>query len=315
VETGRLTMTTEYADGKVKVIVDARDSDNKPITDLTIRGGITPPASRDGEPVNPVLSHADLKFEQKNSGVYEAEFKADQDGSYFINARAARTVRKTQDGREVSAEEVDSVRSGVTIPYSPEFADLESNARLLKELSKLTGGQIYEDRDETLVEVARSGTVFRLTGLPPSRHLQPIWYWLLLLTGVCLFFDVAVRRIAIDPSEVVRAAGRGWERLRGQSAGVAETPQFLERLKTRKAQIGEALERSVAARRFEAAETTAGPAPPGAHEMPASPATPQVKPAVPARSDLQPEEEQTDYASRLLKAKQRVWEERDKDKG
>src|SRR5439155_13775584 len=74
VETGRFSMTTEYRDGKVKVIVDARDKDNRPITNLSLRGGITMPSAKDAK--------IDLRFEQKNSGVYEADFKADEAGPY-----------------------------------------------------------------------------------------------------------------------------------------------------------------------------------------------------------------------------------------
>ena len=40
---------------------------------------------------------------------------------------------KGRDGKESEVEEgVDSVRAGVTLPYSPEFADLESNTALLE---------------------------------------------------------------------------------------------------------------------------------------------------------------------------------------
>ena len=36
----------------------------------------------------------ELKFEQKNSGQYEAEFKADEAGSYFVAAQPTRIVKK-----------------------------------------------------------------------------------------------------------------------------------------------------------------------------------------------------------------------------
>jgi uncharacterized membrane protein len=314
VETGRMTMTTEYRDGRVKVIVDARDNDNKPLTDLRLKGGITVPPGADAEHGQPPVIPAELKFEQKNSGVYEAEFKADQAGSYFINARAARTVKTMKDGKEVVTEEVDSVRSGVTVPYSPEFADLESNPPLLKRLSALTGGQVYEDNDQSLADVAASGEIFRLRGLPPSRNLQPIWYWLLMLAGIVLFFDVAVRRISVDPRELAAAAQRGWDRVRGRAAVAAEPVQFLERLKTRKAQIAESLDRGRTTRRFEPGETPATAPPPGAHEIPtATSGTASARPAPRPPAELKPEEEPADYATRLLKAKKRVWRDRDKN--
>ena len=36
VETGNMSMTTEYRDGKVKVTIDARDKNNRPLTDLMV---------------------------------------------------------------------------------------------------------------------------------------------------------------------------------------------------------------------------------------------------------------------------------------
>jgi len=318
VETGKLIMTTEYRDGKVRVIVDARDDANRPITDLKLKGGITPPTNPDGSIGKSPIKLGDLKFEQKNSGVYEAEFKADEAGSYFINAQARRTVKAVQDGKDVDIEEgFDSVRSGVTIPYSPEYADLESNSPLLEKLAMLTGGRIYQDEEQKLAQTARSGDVFRLAGLPPSRSSQATWYWLLLLTGIALFFDVAARRIALDPREVTQVARNAWARLRGRAMAVVPEALFLERLRTRKAQIAESLQLSRAAKRFETPETSApSAAPPGADELLAqSPSKLPPRPSPQPRLEPKPEEEAADYTSRLLKAKKKVWQERDRNDG
>jgi uncharacterized membrane protein len=304
VETGRLTMTTEYQDGKVKIAVDARDKENRPLTDLVLRGGVTTPGKGDN------ARKPELKFEQKNSGLYEAEFKAEEAGSYFINAQARRTVKAMKDGKEVTEEETDSVRSGVTIPYSPEFADMESNTPLLEKLRAATGGTTYPEDDDAVAEAARSGEVYR-TGLPSSKSLQPVWYWLLLLTGILLFCDVAVRRIAVDPREVVGSAQNVWARLRGRAVVAAETPQFMDRLKSRKAQVGESLEKARAARRFEGAEAGPVVAPPGADQATAPPArTPPRRPQPTVGPEK--EAEAADAFSRLMRAKKRVWEEREK---
>ena len=312
VETGRMIMTTEYRDGKVKVLVDARDENNHPLTDLTLQGGVTSPSS--GGADDRKGKFGVLKFEQKNSGLYEAEFKADEAGSYFVNAQARRTVKTVTDGKEEVHEENDSVRAGVTVPYSPEFADMESNAPLLEKLRAVTGGSTLDDNDEKLAQAAAAGEVFRRTGLAPSRNSQPIWYWLLLLAGVLLFFDVAVRRIAVAPNEVTASAQRIWERLRRRAALPAPAPQFLERLSSRKAQVDETFERLRGARRFESAQTGSQGPPPGAHEIAASTERSPATVTPPAGLAPKKEEEPADYASRLLKAKQRVWEERQKDK-
>jgi uncharacterized membrane protein len=359
VETGRLSMSTEFRDGKVKVTIDARDDKNRPLTDLQIRGAITPPSARAED-----ARKLQMKFEQKNSGIYEGEFKADEAGSYFINAVVTRRVpllkagqpvfkpgqalaekdreiRLTgkgdrlfladgtevrmqndflvlRDGRqlavEVRQEPVDSIRSGVSIPYSPEFADMESNTALLDKLSEITGGVKIPEDGEALTEAARSGEVFR-AGLPRFRSLQPIWFWLLLAAGILLCFDVAVRRIAIEPLAVAVAAQRVWGRLRRQDVVAESSPQFLDRLKSRKEQIGQALDRGRATQRFDAGEAPAAAPPPGAADTPAQPTQAPTRPPA-AAPQVGPEKEQepADFASRLMKAKKRVWEERDKDK-
>lgn len=309
VETGQLAMTTEYRDGKVRVLIDARDANNRPITDLNLRGGVTTPGMKDDDP-----RRMELRFEQKNSGMYEAEFKADEAGSYFINAQSMKRKKVMRNGKEEEVEEgADSIRTGVTIPYSPEFADLESNKPLLEKLAGITKGQVYVDEEAPLVETAKAGEVYR-SGLPQFKNLQPIWFWLVFLTGTLLFFDVAVRRIAVDPLEVTTAANRLWSHLRGRAAQSSEAPQYFERLRSRKAQVSESIEQqSKSTRRFEGDESAATGAPAGAQEVVTD--APPLRPTAP-RPGLAPEKKQEpeDYASRLLKAKKRVWQERDPDK-
>jgi hypothetical protein len=116
----------------------------------------------------------------------------------------------------------------------------------------------------------------------------------------------------VDPAEVVAAGQRLWERLRGRAVQAAQTPEYFDRLQNRKAQVSEALEKSRAARRFEGGETAPVAPPPAAQAAPAPPPRPPApKPEIAPEKEQQPE----DYASRLLKAKKRVWEQRDEPKG
>jgi uncharacterized membrane protein len=313
VETGRLSMTTEYRDGKIKVVIDARDRDGKMLTDLKIKGGVSAPGG------NADAEKIELKFEQTNSGIYVAEFKADESGSYFISAQASRKVKKKlPDGKEVEEEEFDGIRSGVTVPYSPEFADMETNTSLLEKIRDITNGKTLSEEPEELFKAAESGMPFRYTDLEQAKSLQPIWYWLLLITAVLLLFDVAVRRIAVDPLQVTAAVQSTWDRLRGRTGKAEATPQFLDRLKSRKEQVGEALGKAKAQARFDAGESprpTTAPA--GADDMADQPASsaPRPAPKAPGVAPDQPEAAPADFASRLMKAKKKVWEERDKDKG
>src|SRR5262249_48909743 len=144
----------------------------------------------------------DLKFEQKSSGAYEAEFKAEEAGSYFVTAQAVRrmpmkdkdgNIIKDKEGKPAFNEEgFARVRGGVTIPYSPEFSDLETNTTLLERLRTTTEGEAFADNDKVLAEAASAKAAFR-PGLPRFRSLQAVWFWLLALTAMLLFFDVAVR--------------------------------------------------------------------------------------------------------------------------
>jgi hypothetical protein len=302
VETGKLTLTTEYKDGKVKVTVEARDDkkNNRPITDLTLRGGVTLPNARPGD-----KKELTLKLNQKASGIYEAEFKADDSGSYFLNI--ASVVEK--DGKIDKV--LDSVRGGVTVPYSPEFADMESNVALLDKLREITGGESIPDEANAMDRAALAGEVFR-SGLPLTKSMQPIWFWLVLATAVLLFFDVGVRRIAIEPAEVGAALGRVWDRLRGRVPVPEGAPQFLDRLRSRKVQVGDALDKARAAVRYEGGDmpTTA---PGGAQVSTGRPSAPKPVGQQPGMAP-QKEPEAGDFASRLMRAKKKVWEERDKDK-
>jgi hypothetical protein len=285
---------------------------DQPLTDVVIEGGVTSPSAKADE-----LGKAQPRFEQKRSGVYEAEFKAEEAGSYFINAMA----KRVQEGKMV---DVDSVRAGVTIPYSPEFADNESNTTLLEKLRDMTGGKTITEEvlakavspNDPSAEATRTelaGEVFR-AGLPQFKNLQPVWFWLVFFTGVLLFFDVAVRRIAVQPAEAVAAAERVWERLRGRVGQQEQTPQFIDRLQSRKLQVSETLDQLRAARRFDAGERAAV-APRGADEATATESRTPVS-RTPPQSQIAPEAQQeaADYASRLLKAKKRVWQEREQDK-
>lgn len=303
VETGKLSMTTEAKDGKIKVTVDARDPQSKkPITNLRLEGAVTAP-SPNANGGKPIL----LDFKQKNAGQYEAEFKAEEAGSYFLNTTAKQTVEEIKDGQKVLTEKVvDGVRSGVTIPYSPEFQDLETNLAELKRIAEITGGNIYNETDADLRKVVESNEVYRNAPIK-ERSYQPFWFWLVMVAGLGLLLDVAIRRVAVEPSEAWGTARNWWNSLRGRREAIVETP-FLERLKSRKFEVGDQLAKGKAARRFEGEAPTAA-APPGADA-----ATPTPPVAGPKAEAPAPEVTGDDFAARLMRAKKKALDERDEKK-
>ena len=87
-------------------------------------------------------------------------------------------------------------------------------------------------------KAAESGNVFRKP-LEQTKSLQPIWYWLLVLTALLVFLQVAVRRIAVDPIKVSAGARDLWNRLRGRATVAEKVPEYFERLRSRKAEADE----------------------------------------------------------------------------
>jgi len=298
-----------------------------------------------------------LKFEQRAGGYYEAEFKAEEAGSYIVNAQARQRspaytgrfrsglpmtvtdkdgqlqladgtlVRRTPDGKLVYADDgtpvkveeetervVDSRRTGVTISYSPEFADLETNTTLLKNLARITGGNVYSEEPKALNGLAASGELYR-PAPEGTRALLPLWYWLVFLAAAGLLFDVGVRRISLEPAEVRQAAGRTWARMRKRQEArtAAEEDAFLQRLRQKKAVVGESLEREKAGRKFESTGPVAGP-PPGADEgVPAGPPVFSPAPPPPPPTAQPTEAPADDYLGKLRQAKKRAPHEKDRE--
>ena len=236
-ETGKhLFLTTEHKDGKIRIIVEAQDADKAPLTDVQLKAGITSPAFKVKDD-----RKTELKFEQKNAGVFEADIPADEVGAHFIYIQA----KWKQDGKEMS----DTVRAGVTIPYSPEFAEMESNPALLQTIANMTGGKEYADNAAALEAVARSTELFR--PVPESfSNLQALWPWMVFLSALCLLLDVAVRRIAIDPEVVWTKSAALWLKLRGRAPAPTKMAEYIERLKSRKAQVSESMDKQKAAKKF-----------------------------------------------------------------
>jgi uncharacterized membrane protein len=305
-ESNRLSMHTEYHDGKIRIIVQASDEEGKPDVNLRLRAGITHPRSGDEGAGGPLEKRT---FEQTNSGVYELEVKAEDSGSYFVTAQATRLVTVDGPPGKTEVEEgVDSVRAGVTVPYSPEYAELRSNDTLLEQLREITGGKTYPDEETSLQEAVQRGDVFRPA---PARvkSWQALWYWLLVLTCALLVIDVAVRRVAVDTDQIAESGTRLWARLRGLPIPEPSREAVVERLQSRQAQVITA-QTVRGTQRFEGGAGTN--LPPGVDlsaPAPTRPATPAAS-GGPGMGPEQPKETE-DFASRLLRAKKRALGERE----
>jgi hypothetical protein len=306
---GNLTLNLRREQGRVKVVVDALDKDNQFLNFLRIQGNV----------VDPDLKHAPIELVQTAPGRYEATIdNADASGNYFVNLgyRGADNVQGV-------------ISSGVSVPYSDEYRELRSNPTTLETLATLTDGQVVswkflpDARVDLPHTVAGADHFRRDPGLVNPRSFAPLWPALMWLAACLFLVDVAVRRIALDLDRIRELAINEWRKLRGEE--VAAASEYIEKLKSRKAEVDEQLERSRGTA-AEAADRPAGPSPLFPAAPPSGPigepllegATPRA-PAGPAErkapgmADAPKEPPKESYTNRLLKAKQRVWEEREKD--
>ncbi len=283
---GSFTVSTEPVDGQVRVVVTALDKKEEFLNFLNMSGTV----------VGPSLDPVPMKMEQTAPGRYIGTFPARKAGSYFlmISPGAGRAP----------------IRTGVDVPYSDEFRAKTANLGLMEQLAELKpkggapGKRIDAPTDTDTIEPMLAVNSFR-HDLARATSRQDIWFQLVFAAACLFFFDIFVRRVQISFAWVPVLAGRAWRRVLGrtQEAPQAET---IERLRSRKAELTEQVDRMKAATRF---EPVPGQSTPTEVQQPASPPR--------ARQETSPtpeNKEEDSYTSRLLKAKKKAWEDRDKPK-
>jgi uncharacterized membrane protein/Mg-chelatase subunit ChlD len=299
---GNLTLTVRREEGRIKVVVDALDKDNQFLNFLQVQGNV----------VSPDLKRSSIELAQTAPGRYEATIdNAEASGNYFVNLGY-----RGQDGVQ------GVISSGVSVPYSDEYRELRSNPANLETVANLTNGQVVNwryDKDgrPDLARTIGSADHFRRdANLANPKGFSDLWPNFLWLACMLFLGDVGVRRVAPDFDRIRRAAADQWKKLRGQE--VAPRVEYMEKLKSRKAEVGEQLDRSRSATRFEVPPA----APPSAPlnepllEGTEGPEKPRATRAPTTGPGLAPEQkapEPESYTNRLLRAKQKVWEEREKD--
>jgi uncharacterized membrane protein len=306
-ERGNLTLSVRREEGRIKVVVDALDKDSQFLNFLQIQGNV----------VDPDLKSSPIQLVQTAPGRYEATVdNAEASGNYFVNL-GYRGPDKTQG----------VISSGISVPYSDEYRELRSNPTTLETLASLTDGQVvsFKTTPDGRIDLPRTlagvDHFRRDPGLINPRAFAPLWPMLLWLAA-CLFLgDVAVRRIAPDTDRIKQAIANEWRRLRGVES--VQSSDYMEKLRSRKAEVGEQLDRTRGTARFEPAPVV-GPATGAAIGEPLLEDSPtQERPRgggrtadATAAGGLAPDAPKAEesYTNRLLKAKQRVWEEREKEK-
>jgi Mg-chelatase subunit ChlD len=161
--------STSIVGDQGRIVVDALDERGNFLNHLQLDGTLLAP---DGQAI-PVI------FNQLGPGQYEVRFQADKAGPYVAAIR------------DTSGRVNGILRTGLTVPFSPEFRDLKTNDALLDQIASISGGR----RLDPSVPPAEND-IFR-HDLPPVESRRPTWNWVLAWLALPVFLlDVAVRRLA-----------------------------------------------------------------------------------------------------------------------
>jgi len=227
---GKFTLATEQADGVTRVVITALDKDDNFLNFLAMESTV----------LGPDLEPRTIALKQVAPGRYVGEFPSDDSGNYFLTV--------------VPNPGAAPIRTGVSVPYSREYRDRETNLPLLEQLAALTPPQgppgvlIQDASGADGVEEWLKISSFR-HDLPPARSHQDIWQFLVWGTCLAFFGDVFVRRVTLSWDWVAPLTNRI-----GALVGRERGPQpdvRMERLRSRKVAASDEMDRRRAAMRFE----------------------------------------------------------------
>jgi uncharacterized membrane protein/Mg-chelatase subunit ChlD len=295
-ETGKFTVTTDVADGKVKVVVTALDKDDEFLNFLNLESTV----------LGPDLKPIDLAVRQTAPGRYVGEFDAKATGSYLLMVSPGAGQAP--------------IRTGLSIPYSDEFRDRATNEALLASIAHMkpadgTAGQVI-DAPESLPAGQR---VARLLETNTFRHnlaratsSQAVWPLLLLVAATLFVGDVFVRRVMVSLDWVVPLARRAVDRVLGRQPR-PDVTVTMERLMSRKAAVTSQLEQKRAALRFEPTPEMRGDVASLQEETGTVETAIATKDRDKDKTSLAAQREPESYTERLLKAKQKARDSRKKE--
>ncbi|MFQ5653889.1 MAG: hypothetical protein ACE5GW_04045 [Planctomycetota bacterium] len=175
-----------------RILLDAVDAEGRFIDGIEIAGRL----------LDPRYEEEGLAFQQTGPGRYEAAFDAGHAGTYLLSL-------EYDDGAGLRG----TTRTGLNVPYSPEYRQVRSDIERLEAIAAATGGRVLVPGDDPFA------------GEPPSRRQRVhLWDRLLYLSIFLLFFDIFFRRVLLDPAPLRRAIlNLRWRR----GAGAAPRSQTL----------------------------------------------------------------------------------------
>jgi len=298
-QSGNFSVATEVEDEQVRVVVTALNENDEFYNFLSISSIA----------VGPDMKPMPLELQQTAPGRYVGTFPAKGTGSHLLNITT--TVPSADDPTK---RQPVSIRAGVNVPYSDEFRDRAANEALLGELAKIEpkGGKsglvIEPSADDKQSDGLLAVNTFRHGELAKATSSQDVWYFVVLLASGLFFFDVFFRRVQVSLAWVPPMAGRAWNFVlrRDGKPVVVET---MQRLRSRKAEVTGHIEQLRADARFEAPpETTANVE--LLDEQPGQATSAITRPTGP-EDPTSPKTDEESYTERLLRAKKKVWNDKD----
>lgn len=280
---GKYSVATQAKDGRVQIIVNALDANDKFLNFMDMSATA----------IGPDLKPISVPLNQQAPGRYIGEFVPESAGSFMVSVSPGA-------GKA-------NITTGVTVPFSDEYRVRQANMRLLEQLAeqKPNGGEPGE-----LAPALEQGNLEELVGidtyrpgLPPAKSLKDIWPLAVLIGSTLFFADVFVRRVALDLGAPLRAIAQWLGRSRTSGAD-QQRQKSLDQLRKSKSQVSGDLERQRSAVTFEVTEVDEGPGRSSA-SFGAEPSTGKPNVAATAKPSMQTEDDQS-YTSRLLEAKRKA---------
>ena len=245
-----------------------------------------------GQVVRPDFSSTPLTVRRTGVTRFEATFPADMPGTYLVDLPyqyGAGGERQTG-----------VFRTGVAVSYAPEYHTVRENEAVLAEVARRTGGR--------LLSLDYADAVFESSSIRPVQVRRPLWEIFVQIAAALFLVDVAVRRIAIAPAEVVTRIRTLAQEMAGRSAagGSAATLAALRQQKNR-VETGSAEADLGAPAPDNATDSTRERSDVDAltRSLGGGASDESIEPT-PARRGRPPINTETEYTARLLRAKRRA---------
>ena len=234
---GKFSVATDVADGQVRVVVNALDKNDEFLNFLNMNATA----------VGPDMKPIPMRIEQTSPGRYVGTLPARDAGSYFLMISPGAGQAP--------------IRAGVTVPYSDEFRERTPNDALLDQLAAIVpkgghAGKVIELPEHVRKDLAAEGRRIPTATIcprPPAARTPGTTSCSL---ACCLLFaDVFWRRVHVNFAWVPPLAGRARDWVLRRTPKPA-APEFIERLRSRKAEVSGQLDQLRAAARFEPTSPT-----------------------------------------------------------